>query len=409
MATGLQLDRTSSDLRKMFSSVGEVEKTVRIVDSAKKFTGKAYIVYASADSVGTACLNLSKGGVVVQAAKDASEFESLVQEEEEENQDELALLKHWQQLTTEQQWKMMKMMQMKPVHSPGASAGASAGAAAFFADSPVVLQDKPHVPSFSGSGKDCSFGRWKYEVDCLEQSGAHTEATILDSVRKSLKTPAADCLPLLGVNPTLAQVVDKIQSVYGSVLSGETLLEQFYKAEQEDESCAQWSLKLEDLIFQASQKGALASAAIPSALKNKFWSGLKDANIKNALRHRYKELDFTAVVAEARSIEAEDSPVDKKSARAKSHQATVEDSKLDLLIKKMERMEADIRELKEERKGKKDASDKKKGPLICTKCNLEGHFSWGCRDGQDFVCARCNQKGHTPKSCRNKKSASKDQ
>lgn len=394
VATGLSLDHNHEDLKKMFSSVGKVQKIVRVIhDTTKKFNGKAYIVYASQDSVSSAVMSLSKDKVKVQSlGEDKSEYTALV--EGDEGEEEMSFIQQWEKFSMDQQFKMMKLM--NPLKTP-----LSPGGASFFGDNTVVLQEKPNIPSFSGSGKDCSFGRWKYEVDSLDKNEKYSDITVMEAVKKSLKTPAADCLPHLGVSPTLSQVIRKIESMYGSVLSGEALLEKFYRDEQgSGETCAQWSCRLEDVIFQAAQKGALSNDAVPSTLKNKFWSGLLDSNIKNALRHKYKEVEFTELLEEARSIEAESGSSQKKD-KAKSQQVTGEDSKFDLLLKKMEAMEADIKHLKEDKK----TEEKRKGPLICPKCNLVGHFSWGCKQGQDFTCARCKQKGHIPKACRNKKSS----
>ena len=133
----------------------------------------------------------------------------------------------------------------------------------------------------------------------------------------------------------------------------------------------------------------------------KFWSGLENEMIKNALRHRYENLDFEQLVAETRAIEEEKEVHTKK---VKSNQITSENSKLDTILKKMELMEADIKKLKEERSSETSGGSKK-GPVICTTCKLEGHFFWGCKSGQDVTCHRCGAKGHLAHSCRNKKKA----
>ena len=397
VATGLGEDSSYEDVESFFKGIGAVDKIVRVIGPGMKFTGKAYVVFATQDSATSAALKLSSGGVKVQAVSDSSEFKALVGEEESE-EGQVSFMQQWQKFSKKQQAMLRKMMGVETPHTPASAAGS-----AFFGDSPVVVQEKPSMPSFSGSGKDCSFGRWKHEAECLEADVKYSTSTVLEAVRKSLKTPAADVLPHLGVNATLQQLLDKIGSIYGSVLSGEALLEKFYCAKQaEDESCAKWSLTLEDSIYQAAQKGAIAKASVPGSLKQKFWSGLRDQNIKNALRHRYQELEFEKVLAEARVIEEENSP--KQQEKAKSHQQTgAEDSKLDLLLKKMEKMETEIKEIKE---GKKTSSGMKK-KIVCEKCGIDGHLSWGCRKGEDVSCHRCHQNGHISRSCRNRKALNK--
>ena len=264
------------------------------------------------------------------------------------------------------------------------------------------------MSTFSGSGKDCSFGRWKHEARCLEADDRYSPSTVLEAVRKSLKTPAADALPRLGVNPTLDQVIKKLESTYGSVLSGEVLLERFYSSKQTaDENCAKWSNRIEDLVYQALDKKALSEEAVPGTLRQRFWSGLHESSIKDALRHRYQTLTFEEVITEARVIEEEktdDPQKDKEKGKVKSHQVTESaDSKMDVVIKKLQQMEADIQELKKEKS--KPSESQSKGPVKCTKCSLEGHFFWGCRKDQDVECHRCGAKGHLGRACRNKRQA----
>ncbi len=85
-------------------------------------------------------------------------------------------------------------------------------------------------------------------------------------------------------------------------------------------------------------------STVAETLKHKFWSGLEDKNIKNALRHRYKELEFDDLVIEARTIE--DEADDNKKCRAKSHQISATEEKLDRLIMKIDKMESELQALK---------------------------------------------------------------
>ena len=103
-----------------------------------------------------------------------------------------------------------------------------------------------------------------------------------------------------------------------------------------------------------------------------------DQTIKDVLRHQYKVFSFEQVLTEARVVEEEKSSGQKE--KTKSHQVTgAGNSKLDLILKKIEQMDADMKELK---KGRSKAVDnKKKGPVKCTKCNLEDHLDLGMQAG----------------------------
>ena len=109
------------------------------------------------------------------------------------------------------------------------------------------------MPSFSGNERDCSFDHWKYEVNCIDEEQRYNDSTVKEAVRRSLKSLAADVMSKLGTNPSVDQVVNKLQSLYESILSGPTILERFYKEQQGDTSCAKWSITLENWIYQAAE------------------------------------------------------------------------------------------------------------------------------------------------------------
>ena len=55
--------------------------------------------------------------------------------------------------------------------------------------STVVVQETPKMTVISGnSGKNCSFGRWRYEVDCLVQYGTYTPHMILHAAHVLTKS-----------------------------------------------------------------------------------------------------------------------------------------------------------------------------------------------------------------------------
>ena len=468
VATGVDPAQSYGALTAQFSRVGTVEKIVRVLDDRMNSTDKIYVVYASADSVSNATMQLSKEGVTVQKlGSDKSEFKALVMEDAGTG---VGFMQQWQNYTPEQQQIMLqKMMQLSVVKQevtdlpPPAAAkqeisqanpvtvkqeapktplaqvpelqGAVGGVqtqngaaqfpdshirhpphtpASFFNDNVVIQQKLPHIPAFSGTEKDCSFGRWKFEVECVAAEEKYTDSTKREAVRKSLRSPAADVLPRLGVNPSVTQIINKLESIHGIVLSGQALMEKFYKEEQGSRSCAKWSTHLEDWIYQALCKKALPAESVPATLKHRFWSGLQNTDIKNALRHRLDILTFEEVVTEARAVEEELKPKDK----SRSQQATSSDtSLLELLIKKLDKMESSFQTLNQEVQSLKQSSrpsantsksaqpplDTSKGPVKCTKCKLEGHLHFACRMGKDVECFRCGGKEHVASGCRNKK------
>ena len=91
---------------------------------------------------------------------------------------------------------------------------------------------------------------------------------------------------------------------------------------------------MEDLLYLVAEKIALSQDIVYGTLTQRFWSGLWDQSIKDALRHQYKELSFKQVLLEARVVEEEKS-TGQKEKKTKSHQVIeAGNSKLDLILKR---------------------------------------------------------------------------
>lgn len=446
--TGLSVDTTYQDIEALFKRVGHIEKSALVVGEDGKPTGKAYVVYSTVDAVSKAVAQLSKDKVLVNpiTSTDRQEFRALLPEESPSDQ----LLRALQALPPEELAKIFaKLMPQQPpvpiktedtsvaaksdvagaadhppVRNPSLvtikpdplalaqppSAGVSHGSGAFhYGDGPVVLHEQPRLTTFSGSGRECSFGRWKYEVTCLQEDQSYSASAVSRAVHNSLKSPAADVLGHLGPRATVTEIIHKLGSIYGSVQSGETLMEHFYSERQrpKKENCAAWSCRLEDLVYQAASKGAIDRSDIPIRLKKRFWSGLKDRQIKDVLRNRVDSLTFEELLAEARALEEEYDPEHRSGSDGIVHQVTEADSKFDELLKRMSKVEAKIDQLQQPQKQKSNKqSSKDSSKVVCSKCEQEGHLPFGCRKGKDVTCYRCNQAGHISKACRNPRKVS---
>ena len=149
-------------------------------------------------------------------------------------------------------------------------------------------------------------------------------------------------------------------SSLGIELSSQALLEDFYKAtQQEKESSAAWGCRLESLLNQAREKGVNIDDQ-DTSLRNRFWSGLRDIDVRNALRHRFDcGESYTRLLWAARGIEHElkhNTKSEANSAAAKKppcSQAQVkaqqvqEDPQLSEIIKQMKEMSSRLKKLEE--------------------------------------------------------------
>ena len=451
VVTGLSEQMTNDELATLFKQAGQIEKSAIVLGPGHKATGKAYVVYTAADSAQAAIQTLTDETVKVKAisSTDRAEFQALFPDESAE----VTLLKALQALSPAQladilgklnpvqpstlaqpikketstdsigaaveDYSLPKPLSLGIKTEPGmdlppsTSARSHDSGASPYGNAPVLLHEEPKLPYFSGSGKECTFGRWKYEVSCLADQN-YSASTVATAVRRSLRSPAADVLTHLGIRATTDDILRKLTSIYGSVQSGDTLLERFYSEPQRPkESCAQWSCRLEDLIYQAAAKGAIDRPAVPQQLKKRFWSGLKDKRIKDALRHDVDVMSFEELLSEARVLEEEYSPTEEKS-DARLHQVTDSDDKMDQLFKQLAKMQTQLDQLQKQQgqqkqqpkqTSKSESSGCDKKVVICEKCEQGGHLAFGCRRGKNVTCYKCNSEGHIAKACRNPRSA----
>lgn len=168
-----------------------------------------------------------------------------------------------------------------------------------------ILQQPPKVSNFSGdTSKDVAFDLWVYEVKCLLKEGVHTDDSIQQAVRKSLRGEAGRIAMRLGPDATLDDIITKLRGVFGLVETSETLLTDFYAARQRnDEGVVPWGCRLEDLLDRARQQGVVEQKNMNDMLCTKFWGGLT-RKLKDASRYKFDTIrDFDKLRVELRTVE----------------------------------------------------------------------------------------------------------
>jgi hypothetical protein len=170
------------------------------------------------------------------------------------------------------------------------------------------LYQAPKVSFFSGESHkgDVSFEIWKAEVISLRSAG-YSSASIMYAIRRSIKGRAADLVLSMGIHATLDMVLDKFQRIFGTVSTPELLLEQYYSSRQlPNETVAEWACRLEEILHKLEERGCPVVGQSISMLRSKFWSGLRDINVKNALRHMYdSHVPYVDLLVAARRAEHE--------------------------------------------------------------------------------------------------------
>ena len=107
-------------------------------------------------------------------------------------------------------------------------------------------------------------------------------------------------------------------------------------------------------MYEAIEQGVIGPEAAHKSLGSRFWSGLRDDKVKNALRHREDTLSFEELVMEARRVEEEycqtseelnlRQPVKVQQVSASKEASS--DDKLDIIIKRLAQVETQISEMK---------------------------------------------------------------
>lgn len=165
----------------------------------------------------------------------------------------------------------------------------------------------PKISCFSGDGSknDTTYDLWRYEVDCLIKE-KYKEESIAQSIRRSLRGDAGKVAMRLGSGATVTQILDKMESVFGTIERGETIMEQFYSArQQKDEDSMSWSCRLEEIYRKAVIKGVATQADANEKLRSKFWNGLHQW-IKDITGYKFDALtNFDELRKEIRLVEKE--------------------------------------------------------------------------------------------------------
>ena len=189
---------------------------------------------------------------------------------------------------------------------------------------------RPRFPIFSGDDKsDVTFDVWKFEVKCAIREGTCSNAWIAQSIRSSLRGKARSLLLTLPGIATPDQIIWKLEGVYGNIYPSEQLIQQFYAAKQEPkESVAEYGMRLEGLLQTCIDRGDISSGVRNDMLRSKLWSGLRDANLRNASRFKYDAItDFETLRMELRTIELDMNNANAASDTSASASGTSKDTK----------------------------------------------------------------------------------
>ena len=247
------------------------------------------------------------------------------------------------------------------------------------------LHQAPKVSFFSGESHkgDVSVEIWEAEVISLRSAG-YSSASIMYAIRRSLRGRAADLVLSMGIQATIDMVLDKFHRIFGTVSTPELLLEQYYSSRQlSNETVAEWACRLEEILHKLEERGCPVVGQSISMLRSKFWSGLRDINVKNALRHMYdSHVPDDDLLVAARRVEQEAT-----SMTAFSSQINAETSSFQKLVDEIAKLNTRIDQMSQHRK-----SSTFRGK--CFNCQMVGHKKIDCRSSQ-----MSHNKTHQSENC----------
>ena len=115
------------------------------------------------------------------------------------------------------------------------------------------------------------------------KSKVYPDYIITQTIRNSLKGQARKVLSTLDPLTDSIGILSKLESLFGNVASGLSVLQEFFTAAQrEDESVTTWGLRIEEILQRAIVKGEVTPERKNHLLKDKFWRSLHSLDLKIA-------------------------------------------------------------------------------------------------------------------------------
>ncbi len=255
-----------------------------------------------------------------------------------------------------------------------------------------------HFTGETSSKNGVCYEIWRQEVMALLSAGVFREVDLMIAVRKSLGGMAAQVLLHLEPGASVAELVTKMDNIFGNVLPLEVILEQFWSAKQKDsESVSAWSCRLQLMVSQVrSRDPSIFPSDNQTMLRTKFWSGLREEWMKMALRYLMDtDSSYAKLLTEARVVEAE------PSMQASSNQAialdTSQKKQFDRMFSMLESLDTRMSTVE----GQLKQGLKPHGAGAPTEFKKRPESTMATKKQKPFKgqCYQCKQFGHMKRDC----------
>ena len=169
----------------------------------------------------------------------------------------------------------------------------------------------PKVPFFSGDEQpqkgDVTYEEWRFEIRCLVSDDEITNNMLIQSIRRSLKGTARKMLIPLGEKATVAEILHKLDTIFGDVSTKGMVMQEFFNSLQRpEESVTAFGCRLESLLQTAIDNEHIARESKNDLLRHKFWTSLHSERLKSQTRHKYDTvLSYEELLREIRMVDRE--------------------------------------------------------------------------------------------------------
>ena len=165
----------------------------------------------------------------------------------------------------------------------------------------------PKISMFFGEENkgEVNWQTFKFEVSALLEEKAFTNEQILLGIRRAAKGNAGDVIRRLGIGADISDVLEKLESTFGSVESEEVLLRKFYACQQDDkETVIAYASRVEEMFARTVAMGIMKKGN-DRVLKKVFYQGLK-TSVKQIAYSKCDIIDsYDEFKMEVRKIEAD--------------------------------------------------------------------------------------------------------
>ena len=151
-----------------------------------------------------------------------------------------------------------------------------------------------------------SYKQWSCEVQCIKDH--YLESVVRESIILSLKGAAADMANYMGPTAGVSEILEKLLVIFGTVMSFDVLMQNFYKISQGNEKVPSFATRLEGTLNQIRIKcpSRIADHEVPGHLKDRLFHGIKK-HVRDSIRYLYSnpQTTYSKLVVTARRAESE--------------------------------------------------------------------------------------------------------